>query len=73
MIHVHFGTQVYIERIFFYQEEAINYSTAILIDLRKMVFILVQEKGGKNPEYAQALNLQSKPGSFISGSELFLL
>lgn len=42
MIHVHFGMHL---RAFFYQEQAINYKAAILVDLRKMVFILVQEEG----------------------------
>lgn len=38
-------------REFFRQEEAINYKAAILIDLRKIIFILAQEKVERNPKH----------------------
>lgn len=46
-------------REFFYREEAINYTAAILVDLRKMVFILALEEGENKPEYTQALLIKT--------------
>lgn len=58
-------------REFFYREEAINYTAAILVDLRKMVFILALEEGENKPKYTQALLI--KTWKFFSVPELFLL
>lgn len=47
MIHIYFGTHL---REVFCQEETINYKADILIDFRKMIFILAQEKVERNPK-----------------------
>lgn len=48
--HSLWHTGIHLREGFFCQEEAINYKVAILIYLRKMIFILAQEKVERNPK-----------------------